>query len=145
MSPEQKRKFNTGVGSIFLGLGAIGWGLTAYYALVPNPPAAPMIAEAPKVDIASCRAALDSWGYQATQVKDTVLAFENLAPNPQLQLDKATMAVVVCKLPLKSFCMGEGCETPGLSFSLQGGTESKLAKPSSDVAIKKVPANQTKK
>ncbi|MDO8416274.1 MAG: hypothetical protein Q7S87_08705 [Agitococcus sp.] len=128
MTPEQNRKFNTTFGSVFLCVGALAWSLTVYYALVPNPPAPLPSFDGAKVDIASCRTALESWGYRAQLLNGDVTAFESLSGSPQLQLDKATMAITVCKLPLKSFCMGEGCEAPGLTLVLQSPKEVKAIK-----------------
>lgn len=116
MTPEQKRKFNTFFGSAFLGAGLIAWGLTAYFAVTPNPPKPVPVIGAATVDLGSCRSVLGSLGYEATVSDPTVTAYEPLSANPQEQLQKATLAAAVCKLPLKSFCMGDGCERPGLTL-----------------------------
>lgn len=119
MTPEQKRKFNTTAGSIFIALGLIAWGMTMYYAFVPNPPMPTQAHNAPVVDINSCASTLNTWGYQTKIIDGEISIFEQLTTFPEQQLDKATMAIAVCKLDLKTFCMGEGCEEPGVSFTLQ--------------------------
>ena len=116
MSPEQKRKFNTLFGGVFIATGVLAWGLTTYFALTPNPPKpAPVIGTA-TIDLPSCRTVLASLGYDAAVTDGTVVAHEALSANPKEQLQKATLASTVCKLPMKSFCMGEGCPRPGLTI-----------------------------
>lgn len=118
MSPEQKRKFNTVFGSVFMASGAVAWLLTVYFAMTPNPPKPAPAHAAPVVDVASCRSALSTFGYEVGQAGDEVTLFEQLAQDPQQQLDKATMAASLCKFTLKKFCMGEACERPGLTMVL---------------------------
>jgi hypothetical protein len=115
MSPEQKRKFNTVFGGVFLGGGIVAWALTVYFAMTPNPPRPTPVVGMPTIDLSSCRSVLAGFGYDA-KVKDSdVIAYEPLSASPKDQLQKATLAATVCKLPMKSFCMGEGCAQPGLT------------------------------
>ncbi len=118
MSPEQRRKFNTAAGGLFIGAGVIAWALAAYFAVTPNPPKPVPVAGGAVVDIGSCRSALSVLGYQANLKGEEVEAFEPLGTDPKTQLDRASVATTMCKLQLKTFCMGEGCEKPGLSFTL---------------------------
>lgn len=120
MSPEQKRKFNTAMGSLFLVAGLVGWGLTVYFAVTPNPPKpAPTFVHA-VVDLPSCAQTLQRLGYSETRIDNKdVVAFEAMSSDPKEQLDRATLAANVCKLEMKSFCMGEGCARPGLTLTLQ--------------------------
>lgn len=121
MSPEQKRKFNLAAGSAFLLMGIVTWGLTAYYAVTPNPTRPTPVVLASVVDLSSCRTALANLGYQATfdQDKGTVAAFESFAEDTKAQLDKVTLSIGLCKMDLKEFCMGEACEAPGVQFTLK--------------------------
>lgn len=119
MTPEQKRKFNTVFGGIFLGTGIVAWMLTVYFAVSPNAPAPAPVLSAPSVSLTSCRDALSQLGYQVTLKEPDVTAFEPLSADPKEQLDRASVAALVCKIPMKSFCMGEGCEQPGLTLVLR--------------------------
>ena len=121
MSPEQKRKFNTVFGSVFLVTASVAWGLTAYFAFTPAPPKPAPVHREPVVDLGSCQKALQALGYQVSIVNSEVLVYEPLEPlleGNQRQLEKSTAAVSVCHLNLKEFCMGEGCDRPGLNFTL---------------------------
>ena len=120
MSPENRRKFNTFFGSLFLSTGLVAWAVSAYYAVTPNPPKPVPIASSALIDLQSCRSALASMGFQATmKSKNEVSAFEPLGADPQGQLQKASVAATLCNLPMKSFCMGEGCEQPGLTLVIE--------------------------
>lgn len=116
MTPAQRRQFNTIFGGLFIGLGIIAWILTFYFAMTPNEPAPAPVLGAPSVDLQSCRTALAQLGYTATLKDHDVTAFEPLSANPKDQLERASTAALVCKLPLKAFCMGDGCEQPGLTL-----------------------------
>lgn len=131
MTPEQKRKFNTVFGSVFLVGGFAAWALTAYFAVTPNPPRPFPVLNSASVDLASCRSALGALGYQATMKDRDVIAFEPLSDNPKQQLERASLAASVCKLPLKSFCMGEGCEQPGVTVVV-----TRLSDPSTRAIVK---------
>lgn len=134
MTPEQKRKFNTVFGGIFFAVGSIAWALTAYFAVTPNPPRPHPVLNSASVDLASCRTALGSLGYQASVKDNDVTGYEPLSGNPKLQLERATLAASVCKMSLKSFCMGEGCEQPGVTVvvtrpPVSGAAKAEAAKP----------------
>lgn len=117
MSPEQKRKFNTAFGGIFFASGLAAWALAAYFAVTPNPPKpAPTFAGA-VVDLNSCSRALRNLGYpDVTVEKNDVTAREPLSADPKAQLDRATIGATMCKLEMKSFCMGEACTHPGVTL-----------------------------
>ncbi len=119
MTPEQKRKFNTVFGGVFLGTGIVAWMLTMYFAVSPNEPAPAPVIGAPSVNMTSCRDALAQLGYNATLKDQDVTAFEALSTDPKDQLDRATVAALVCKVPMKSFCMGDGCDQPGITLVLR--------------------------
>jgi hypothetical protein len=117
MSPEQKRKFNTVFGSVFITTGIFAWALTAYFAVTPNPKRPAPVVHGLAIDLPSCQKTLTSLGYEATIKNKEVTAHEMLsATDPKQQLDRATIAATVCRLPMKSFCMGEGCERPGVTL-----------------------------
>ncbi len=118
MSPEQRRKFNTAAGGLFIGAGVVAWALAVYFAVTPNPPKPAPTAGTALVDLGSCRSALSVLGYQATLKGDEIEAFEPMGADPKDQLERASVATTMCKLQMKTFCVGEGCEKPGLSFTL---------------------------
>jgi hypothetical protein len=117
MSPEQKRKFNTVFGGVFMVTGIFAWALTAYFAVTPNPPKpAPVMAGA-TIDLASCQNSLRALGYAVTMKDKDITAHETLSlDDPKAQLDRATVAATVCRLPMKTFCMGQGCEKAGVTI-----------------------------
>ena len=105
MSPEQKRKFNTLFGSLFLASGIIAWGLSAYYAVTPNDPQPTPVIGAKHIDLQSCATTLRSLGYPEVSVqKNDVIAHEALSADPQGQLE------------MKYFCIGESCPQPGITI-----------------------------
>lgn len=120
MTPEQRKNFNTIFGTLLLATGLVAWGLTAYFAFTPNEakPAATAAVRAP-VDLGSCRNALAELGYSASVQQGKIQASTPLTDNPREQMEKASTAVLLCKLDMESFCIGEGCEIPGVSFTLK--------------------------
>jgi hypothetical protein len=118
MTPEQKRKFNTTFGALFLAMGVVGWGLTVYYAMTPNPPRPTPVQNAPTLDIGSCKSALETLGYTVTQAGASVSFYEPLSDDPRGQMYQASMAIHLCKMKLSTFCMGEACEQPGVSVTM---------------------------
>ena len=122
MTPDQRRQFNTTFGGILLGIGIFAWLFSFYFVVVPRDVAPPPIA-ASSVDLASCQSALADLGYSATEKASEVIAFEALSAMPREQLEKASIAANICHLPLNSFCMGEGCERPGLTLVLRKAVE----------------------
>lgn len=117
MSPEQKRKFNTFFGSLFLISGMAAWGLSTYYATTPNEPMPAPVSVAKRIDLKSCEATLRSLGYPEVSVqKNDVIAHEAMSSDPQGQLQKASIAASACKLDLKYFCIGGGCPQPGITI-----------------------------
>ncbi len=119
MTPEQSRKFNTAFGGLFIGAGVLAWMLAIYFAVAPNEPAPAPVMVSSSIDLGSCRNTLAELGYTATMQDGSVTAYEPLTTDPQAQLNRATVAALVCKIPMKSFCMGEGCEQPGLTLVLR--------------------------
>lgn len=125
MSPEQKRKFNTTFGAIFMTTGLAAWGLTAWFAITPNPPKPAPVINAAVIDLASCSQALRHMDYEVSVKDKDVIAFQSLKTAPKEQLQEATVAATMCRLPLKSFCMGEGCERPGMTIVVSAGDDAK--------------------
>lgn len=139
MSPEQKRKFNSVFGGVFMASGLVAWGLTAWFAITPNPPKPAPVINAATIDMASCSQSLIRLGYQTTVKDKEVTAFEQLMADPKDQLQRATVASTLCRLPLKSFCMGEGCDKPGVTIVVSSD-ETKRTPPSSAPAAAAVAA-----
>lgn len=145
MSPEHNRKFNLAAGSFFLVMGLAGWGMAVYYGITPNAPKPHPVTVEAKVDLNACRAVLSGLGYQASIPvgKERVRAYEAFSENvdAKAMLDKATMAIGVCKMKLDTFCVGEGCESPGVTFELaQFNTRDAKAKAATKAASKASPA-----
>jgi hypothetical protein len=119
MSPEQKRKFNTAAGSAFIAIGLFAWGLTAYFAMTPSEARPAPTYGGAVVDLQSCAGTLRSLGYRDVAIKgDDIIVFEELSDAPKEQLERATLAATVCKLEMKSFCMGEACARPGMALTI---------------------------
>lgn len=119
MNPEKQRSYNTVFGGIFLSVGILAWLGAIFFAVFPNEPApAPVKAQAP-IDMDSCRAALSTLGYSASiENKVQIKAYEALSNDPKEQLEKASLAAVICKVPMREFCMGSGCPRPGVTLTL---------------------------
>lgn len=143
MNPDQRRQFNTSFGGVLLALGIIAWLLTIYFAAFPREPAPPL-RNAVSVDMSSCRSALGDLGYTATERPNEVSAFEALTDNPQGQLEKASIAANLCQLKMHNFCIGEGCEKPGLTLVFRKPVELGLA-PVPDAAPAKAPVTPKSK
>lgn len=120
MTPLYQQRFNTVVGGVLIGLGVLAWATAVFFAVVPNAPAPAPVINTPIVDLQSCRSALVSLGLRATvrnQVE--VVVQEDISAQFEEQLERASLASVVCKLPMQSFCMGAGCTpAPGMHMVL---------------------------
>lgn len=118
MTPEAKKQFNLIGGTLFgiLGLGCFA--IAAYVASVPAPAQPIPISPMPMVNVASCRDVLQTMGYSARVENGIVSANDTSLDDPQVALTKATAAIGVCKMALSTFCMGEACSEPGVSFKL---------------------------
>lgn len=143
MSPEAKKKFNTVFGAGFIAAGLMSWMIAAYFAYTPKEPIKLETATAAPIDLNSCRNALGSMGYE-TQLKDNLItAYEALSSDDvKRQLEKASLGVAVCKLPLESFCAGEGCERLGLSFTLKGEKPTPKSESAKDKGAKSAPPSK---
>lgn len=140
MTPEQRRHFNTVFGGVLLSLGIIAWLLAGYFSIAPRAPAPPLL-NAKSVDLSSCRSALSELGYRATERPNEVLAFEALdPPRAQAQLEKASIAVNLCHLSLHTFCVGDGCEQPGITLVLRKPVEAAVTAVSTEPKISAVAA-----
>lgn len=133
MTPDQQRKFNTTFGGVFVAAGVLAWMLAIYFAVKPNDPAPAPVVGLTTIDLQSCRTAWAQLGYLASATETDVNAYEALSDNPKEQLERATTAVLLCKLPLRSFCMGQGCERPGVSFAVRKQVELRVEAPAPDV------------
>jgi hypothetical protein len=129
MNPDQRRQFNTSFGGVLLALGIIAWLLTIYFAAFPRAEV-PALRNATSVDLSSCRSALGDLGYTATERPNEVSAFEPLSDDPQGQLEKASIAANLCHLKMHTFCIGEGCEKPGITLVLRKPVELAVEKAS---------------
>ena len=127
MTPEQQKKQNVWFGGVYLALGLVAWGLAGYFVVVPRA-VKPAPAISIKTDIPSCLGALTELGYAASDKSDVIVAYEPISTTPKEQLEKASIAATICHHPMVNFCMGEGCEKPGLTLQI-----SKMSEPAPDV------------
>ena len=118
MTPEAKKQFNLIGGTLFGFLGLGCFAVAAYVASVPAPVKPIPVSPMPTVNVASCRDVLQTMGYSARVENGTVSANDSSLDEPQIALTKATAAIGVCKMALSTFCMGEACSEPGVSFKL---------------------------
>lgn len=124
MIAEGRKRFNTWTGGLFITLGFISFGLAGWIAAHPQPPKPHPVSGVPQTDRDSCRAALSRLSFVA-QVKsnDIVVQSYQWDEDPEGTLLKASLGMAVCKtMVLKNFCMGEGCNPAGISFTLTGGS-----------------------
>lgn len=151
MTPDQQRKFNTAFGGIFIAGGFICLAMALWFAIKPNDPAPHPVLGGTTIDLQSCRKAVQDLGFVAQLKGQDVTAHQALSDDPQAQLERASTAILVCKLPLHSFCMGQGCEQPGLSFTVRKPVELKIDAPppeaeeAAPAAPAKTPARPAKK
>jgi hypothetical protein len=134
MTPETKKQFNLLAGVLFGVLGMGCFGVAAYVASVPAEPKPAPVQLAPTVNVASCRDVLQSMGYSTRMESGGVSANDAALDDPQAALTRATAAIGVCKMALDTFCMGEACPEPGVSFKLVPAPRSGAAKPAVPVA-----------
>lgn len=124
MTPLAQQKFNTFAGGLLLGIGVVAWLTSVAFAVIPNDEAPAPVHMAPVVRLESCAAALRQLGYAASVKGEEVVASEPLAEDVARQLEKASIGVLVCKLPLHQFCYGnQSCDQEGLSFTLRRPAE----------------------
>lgn len=140
MTPQGRATFNTWVGAALGFFGFLALGLTAYMVLTPLP-AKPVQVITPKINAQSCQSSLAMAGYRTSHNKGEVTVFEPLTDDPKTQMLKASYAIAACKLTLVTFCMGEACPAPGLSFTLNESSSSSESKPTNvPAATKQAPA-----
>jgi hypothetical protein len=140
MTPLQQQRFNTAMGGTFLGTGVVAWAVALFFAVVPNAEAPAPVNAAPVVELNSCRATLTQLGFNASiRGGADIVISQPMGPNLQVQLEKASLAASVCKLPLQSFCMGTGCATPGMELVLRQPEVKRIegAKPAVTMPIRK--------
>lgn len=130
MTPEQKRTFNTSVGAMFIVLGLVTWGMTAYYAVTPAPPQpAPTVAS--KVNPAACRAALGRLGFTTSDSAGRILAKLPALPVSYSEtvtvLHKSSVAATACGMEMTRFCMGEGCKSKAVELELSDTLAERVA------------------
>lgn len=144
MTPEAKKQFNMIGGTLFGILGLVCFAIAAYVASVPAPAKPMPVSPMPMVNVASCRDVLQTMGYSARVENGAVSANDMSLDDPQVALTKATAAIGVCKMALSTFCMGEACSEPGVSFKLtpivRPGHKAVDAVPEAAAAAKASPA-----
>lgn len=124
MTPIQQQRFNTVVGGVGIGVGVIAWAIALFFAVVPNDKAPAPVTMAPVVDLNSCKSALSQVGFQAElRANAEVVLMQDLATSGEgvkEQLQMASLASTLCKIPMHTFCMGEGCEAgAGMHMTLR--------------------------
>lgn len=121
MTAEQAKKFNIFFGSVLAISGLLGWGTAAYYATVPKEPKPVVTVMTPSVDAPSCVASLQQMGYVAVLQGRNVSAHEGFSPDmsPRERMEKASAAVLLCQGRLRDFCIGNRCDQPGVSFTVE--------------------------
>lgn len=118
MNQSTESKNHRAYGALMLVFAGLAWAGAVYFAMVPKKELPPPV-QASQVDVGSCKAALSELGYSVIERGDDLSLSEALSPFPQQQLEKASLAAVLCKTEMRSFCMGEGCERQGLVLTLK--------------------------
>ena len=120
MSPHAKKQFNTSVGGLFMGLGALAWLIAVVFALKPSDQKRlPPVSLAPSVDLTTCRTAVNQlYGFTSRMEKGSLVLTTQDIGNPQKVLNDATAAIALCKMELAEFCMGTGCPEQGMTMTL---------------------------
>lgn len=144
MTPDQQRKFNTTLGGVFIAGGFICLAMALWFAIKPNEPAPHPVLGGTSIDLQSCRKAIGDLGYVVTLKGQDITAHEPLSEDPQAQLERASTGVLLCKLALQSFCMGQGCQPAGVSFTIRKPVEAKYEAAVETPAKAGTPANKAK-
>jgi hypothetical protein len=133
MTPAAQRKFNIAAGTVSLLFGMAAWGAAIHVALTPAAPRPAPVSLAPIVDLASCAQAFSSMGMPA-EVKagnrvEVYLRSDLAGVDVNKLLQDASLGIAACRLELQRFCMGRGCELPGLSMQLVDSSRDRSAAP----------------
>lgn len=118
MTPETKKQFNLLSGILFGVLGIGCFAVATYVSMVPADPKPAPVSPIPVISVPSCRDVLQTMGYTTRLEGGGVYANDASLDDPHAALTKATAAMGVCKMALNTFCMGEACPEPGVSFKL---------------------------
>ena len=127
------KSFNLTVTAFFSLIGVACLGMAVHHAFVPMPEKQAEFVEIP-VDMDGCIVALQKLGFSAKTQNTSIVAQAYSLDNAQEVLDKASLGIAACRIPLASFCAGEGCETPGVSFVLNKSGKDDTVAPKSPAA-----------
>ncbi|MBC8738481.1 hypothetical protein F6X40_17030 [Paraburkholderia sp. UCT31] len=125
MTPQALKTANTAAAVLFVLAGFSCFGMAGYLALT-KPPAKESKYVQRIPDKKGCKDALAAQGFHATEGADGKVIFASvtgLKDEPKRQLQEATMAIAMCHMPLKSFCMGLTCVKAGAQGNPQSGVQ----------------------
>lgn len=119
MTPKSLKSLNLFTSVVFTLAGVVCLSLAVYLTVVPKPAKQTQVVRA-LPDRAGCERALRELGFSVSTGKgNRVLAHTpDLVTPPKEWVDKASLGIAACHLPMQSFCIGEGCSPPGISFEL---------------------------
>jgi len=118
MTPQAVKRTNIVASALFIGGGLVCFAMAGFLLAVPaKPRIASYIGATP--DVPGCVVALKHQNFDVkADGSHLITAKAFLQPNAYDQLQQASLAIALCHMPLKTFCMGSDCGSEGLSFVL---------------------------
>jgi len=130
MTPLAQRTFNTFVSGILISIGILSWLGAFYFIAIPNDPI-PMAQKQLKIDLNSCQNSLNSINLRNVSITNGGKDLELFEPFPPLTgemsydeknltelMTRISLASSMCKLEIKEFCAGQGCNRNGIFLKL---------------------------
>lgn len=120
MNPKATKNINLFATVLFTLGGFACLGLAGYLTLTPAPPKqAQYISQ--RADKPGCLKAAREMGFEVTKAETSMVNIHSsdLDSSPKEIVDKASLVIAACHVPMRSFCMGEACPAPGITFMLQ--------------------------
>lgn len=124
MNPKTTKSINLFATVLFTIAGLTCLGLAAYLTVKPAPAKAAQYLAHP-VDKVGCMKALQSLGFEVKNEKPVgsrsymTAHTSDLDSPPKEWVDRASLGIAACHVPLKSFCMGSGCTSSGITFTVE--------------------------
>jgi len=119
MNPRVSRNVNLFAAALFVFGGLICAGLEVYLTVKPADSKESQYIK-PQPDKLGCVKALQELGFETKKPSAYIVAghSHNLDESPKELVDRASLGIAACKVPMRTFCMGEECAEPGISFTL---------------------------
>lgn len=115
MTPEIRKAFNTYMGILLILLSLICFGFTGFLIFKPADPKEATVMIEP-VSKKPCLEALGKLGVNITDMGEKIRVQDFSDAPPFEKLQKASLGISMCHFYLESFCMGQACNEPGVTY-----------------------------